>query len=124
MEFKNCPKGGFTLVEIMITVAIIGLLAAMAIPGFARARETSQLNAIISNIRIIEGAKDYWALENKKGTGDVPDATDLQPYVKNRLLPTPVAGETYNINPVGTTADAKTPVKLGTYPPNSTITLP
>ena len=63
------PTGGFTLVEIMVTVAIIGLLAAMAIPGFARARENSQLNAIISNIRIIEGAKDGWALENKKGGG-------------------------------------------------------
>ena len=56
-------KKGFTLVEIMIVVAIIGLLAAIAIPSFMRARTTSQANACINNLRQIEGAKDSYALE-------------------------------------------------------------
>lgn len=57
-------KKGFTLVEIMIVVAIIGLLAAIAIPSFMRARTTSQQNACINNLRQIEAAKDQFALEN------------------------------------------------------------
>jgi len=57
-------KKGFTLVEIMIVVAIIGLLAAIAIPSFMRARLTSQKNACINNLRQIEAAKDQYALEN------------------------------------------------------------
>ncbi|MBU4201279.1 MAG: prepilin-type N-terminal cleavage/methylation domain-containing protein [Kiritimatiellae bacterium] len=56
-------KKGFTLVEIMIVVAIIGLLAAIAIPSFMRARTTSQANACINNLRQIESAKDQYALE-------------------------------------------------------------
>ena len=56
-------KKGFTLVEIMIVVAIIGLLAAIAIPSFMRARTTSQMNACINNLRQIEAAKDQYALE-------------------------------------------------------------
>lgn len=56
-------KKGFTLVEIMIVVAIIGLLAAIAIPSFMRARLTSQKNACINNMRQIESAKDQYALE-------------------------------------------------------------
>src|SRR4030081_3243553 len=88
---------GFTLVEIMIVVAIIGLLAAIAIPNFVKARENAQLNSIFNNLRIIEGAKDQWALENKKGTGDLPVDTDLAPYMKNSSYPpTLVVGETYN----------------------------
>ena len=57
-------KKGFTLVEIMIVVAIIGLLAAIAIPSFMRARTTSQKNACINNLRQIEAAKDQYALEH------------------------------------------------------------
>jgi type II secretory pathway pseudopilin PulG len=112
-------------VEIMIVVAIIGLLVAIAVPNFIRAREMSQLNAIVNNLRVVEGAKDQWALENKKGTGDTPADTDIAAYMKNNTYPpTAVVGETYNLNAVGTSATAKTPVKLGTYAANSTVTIP
>jgi prepilin-type N-terminal cleavage/methylation domain-containing protein len=122
---KANRKAGFTLVEIMIVIAIIGLLAAIAIPNFVRARETAQLNSIVSNLRITEGAKDQWALENKKGTGSLPVVSDLAPYLKNVNFPaTGVVGETYHINPVGILATATTPVKLGTYAALTNVTIP
>ena len=81
MQIRTSKKAGFTLVEIMIVVAIIGLLAAIAIPNFVRARTTSQKNACINNLRQIDGAKQQWALENKKVSTSVPVATDLAPYL-------------------------------------------
>ncbi|HXR06478.1 MAG TPA: prepilin-type N-terminal cleavage/methylation domain-containing protein, partial [Candidatus Acidoferrum sp.] len=81
MKTQNKKQSGFTLVEIMIVVAIIGLLAAIAIPNFVRARTTSQTNACISNLRIIDGAKGSWALEQHKQTSDTPAGTDIQPYM-------------------------------------------
>ena len=70
-------RHGFTLVEIMIVVAIIGLLAAIAIPNFVRARQTAQTNACINNLRQIDGAKEQWALENKKNQGDAVVVADV-----------------------------------------------
>jgi prepilin-type N-terminal cleavage/methylation domain-containing protein len=125
MQIKTNRKSGFTLVEIMIVVAIIGLLAAIAIPNFVKAREQAQLNSIVNNLRITEGAKDQWALENKQGTGALPVPTDIAPYMKNnKFPPTLIVGEAYNINAVGTPATAGVTVKLGTYPNPGTITLP
>jgi prepilin-type N-terminal cleavage/methylation domain-containing protein len=93
-------KAGFTLVEIMIVVAIIGLLAAIAIPNFMRARATSQQNACINNLRQIDAAKKEWALENGKAGGDVPTMADLTPYFKDGKFPVCPASGTYTIGAV------------------------
>ena len=81
MQKKLNRKAGFTLVEIMIVVAIIGLLAAIAIPNFVKARTTSQQNACINNLRLVDSSKQQWALEQRKQTTDTPAGTDLQPYL-------------------------------------------
>ena len=77
MKVNSTRKSGFTLVEIMIVVAIIGLLAAIAIPNFIKARGVSQKNTCIANMKQIDGAKATWALEAKKNNGDTPVAADL-----------------------------------------------
>ena len=77
MKINTHGKAGFTLVEIMIVVAIIGLLAAIAIPNFVKARTQSQKNACIANLKQIEGAKANWAMENKKDNTAVPGDADL-----------------------------------------------
>jgi prepilin-type N-terminal cleavage/methylation domain-containing protein len=81
MKNKNSRKSGFSLVEIMIVVAIIGLLAAMAIPNFVHAQQVARTNTCISNLRYIDGAKQQWALEQRKQDTDTPTGSDLQPYL-------------------------------------------
>ena len=65
----NKRRGGFTLVEIMIVVAIIALLAAIAVPGFLRARKRSQASRILNDLRLIDAAVDQYAIENNKTSG-------------------------------------------------------
>ena len=93
-------KQGFTLVEIMIVVLIIGLLAAIAIPNFIKARTTTQKNACIDNLRVIEGAKEQWAMEEKKGATDEPLQADIEVYMK--AYPTCPAGGEYKIGNMST----------------------
>jgi prepilin-type N-terminal cleavage/methylation domain-containing protein len=87
-------RAAFTLVEIMIVVAIIGLLAAIAIPNFVRARTTAQMNACINNLRQIDGAVQQWALEQKKDSGATPVESDITPYLKNSVV-CPAGGSTF-----------------------------
>jgi prepilin-type N-terminal cleavage/methylation domain-containing protein len=76
-------RGGFTLVEIMIVVAIIALLAAIAVPNFLRARKRSQATRILEDLRMIDGAIDQYAIETNKGGGATVDWADIQKYLKN-----------------------------------------
>ena len=94
MKNRTSRKSGFTLVEIMIVVAIIGLLAAIAIPNFIKARTTSQMNACINNLRQIDGAIQQWALENNKVTTATVAYTDISPYLKNSVI-CPSGGTTF-----------------------------
>ena len=76
------PRGAFTLVEIMIVVAIIALLAAIAVPGFLRARKRSQASRVINDLRLIDSAVDQYAIENNKATGAVVNTNDWIVYLK------------------------------------------
>ena len=75
-------RDAFTLVEIMIVVAIIALLAAIAVPGFMRARKRSQASRVINDLRLIDNALDLYAIENNKSTGNPVNVVDWTRYMK------------------------------------------
>ncbi len=82
MKLFTDNKRGFTLVEIMIVVAIIALLASIAVPGFLRARKRSQASRIINDLRLIDSAVDQYAIETNKMSGSACGITDWTAYIK------------------------------------------
>ena len=123
MKNTKSLKAGFTLVEIMIVVAIIGLLAAIAIPNFVKARATAQANACINNMRQIDAAVNQFALEKGKTTGSAAPtlATDLTPYIKlnssGSIPPCPAAG-TYTVGTVGAIPQVTCSLSATVTPPH------
>ncbi len=82
----NHKRSGFTLVEIMIVVAIIGLLAAIAVPNFVNARTSARRNTCVNNLRLIQASKDQYAIENNQADTIVPSTSDVSVYFKNSQL--------------------------------------
>ena len=110
----NKRRGGFTLVEIMIVVAIIALLAAIAVPGFLRARKRSQASRILNDLRMIDAAVDQYAIETNRTTGAAVAVADWTNYLKkgtslyntgNSLLGTAYGVQTVDSIPQVTSAD-------------------
>ena len=107
----------------MIVVAIIGLLAAIAIPNFIRARTTAQKNACINNLRQIDGAIQQWAMENKKDASAPVVFTDISSYLKNAVT-CPSGGtvfsDSYTISDVQTKPLCKKQAVTHILPPDTT----
>lgn len=101
-QISSRTRRGFTLVEIMIVVVIIGVLLAVAVPNFVRARQSSRAKSCVANLKSINGAMEQWAMDNKKASGTPVTATDLygtDKYVKTE--PECPGGGNYIIEAVG-----------------------
>ena len=112
-------KAAFTLVEIMIVVAIIGLLAAIAIPNFVKARNTAQAGACINNMKQIDGAIDLFALENNKTDGDPVTGDNVKAYIKGGEMPVcPGGNKAYSLAGTVGAAISVTCQNAGNTPPH------
>jgi prepilin-type N-terminal cleavage/methylation domain-containing protein len=98
---SNHEPNGFTLIEIMLVVAIIGLLAAIALPAFVKARTSSQKEVCISNLRQIDSAKEQWAMMNNKSDGASVDVAAVNLFIKGDGPDCPCSG-VYDYHNIGT----------------------
>ena len=101
MKSYSAAHKGFTLVEIMVVVAIIAMLAAIAVPNFLRARKRSQASRILEDLRIIDSAIDQYAIETNKSSGATVSWSDIQSYLKKgsalyNSMAMDMLGGTYN----------------------------
>ena len=113
MRIQQSHRTAFTLVEIMIVVAIIGLLAAIAVPSFVRAREKAQQTICITNLKAIDGVKGTWALETKRSSTDTPADADLfGATLFMRDKPGCPANGTYSLNQVDTKPTCSVPTHI------------
>jgi prepilin-type N-terminal cleavage/methylation domain-containing protein len=94
MKNINTAHGGFTLVEIMIVVAIIGLLAAIAVPNYNKSRLRAHQTTSIANLRQIDGAVQVWAFENKREAGNPVAYADIKSYLRHEVS-CPSGGNTF-----------------------------
>ena len=125
-KLSSGTHSAFTLIELMIVVAVVALLTTIAVPNWARARDTSRLNMIYSNLRALDNAKDQWAIDNHVASGTpVTDMSILSSYFRNGGLAV-VVRETYVPNPIGTNSEADLPagIGLGPFPPGGVISSP
>lgn len=104
------------MVEVLTVVAVVGLLCAIAVPNYIKSRDNSRLNTIYNNLRVLEDAKEQWALENRRGVGEPVDITVIASFIGGGKIK-PVVNELYVPNPIGTPAGASLPtgVSLGKY---------
>jgi len=118
MKITCTNKRGFTLVEIMIVVAIIGMLAAIAIPNFVKARNTAQANACIANMKQIDGGIQQWALEKGKKDADAPVASEVAEFIKGKRIPVCPAGGDYVLGATVATEPSVTCPNAESKPPH------
>ena len=112
MKIKQMRASGFTLVEIMIVVAIIGLLIAVAVPNFSKMRKDAQKTACHAQLKQIDGVKEMWATQEKRADGDTPSEAQVGEYITDGM-PTCPGGGTYTIGAVGQKATCSTHGSMG-----------
>lgn len=108
LSLGNSSAGGREMIASMM-MAPAGMLAAIAIPSFMKAKATSTQNSCINNLRMIEAAKEQWALANKKNTGDAVVSSEVTQYIKGNQLPVCPQGGTYTLNAVGSNCECSMP---------------
>ena len=112
MKIKQMRASGFTLVEIMIVVAIIGMLIAVAVPNFSKMRRDAQKTACHAQLKQIDGSKEMWATQEKRADGDTPSEAQIGEYISDGMPSCP-GGGAYTIGAVGQKATCTTHGTMG-----------